>query len=503
MGIILAIGIFLRLTEYMANRSLNVDESFTANCVLSQSIAETTQLKGSNLEKMQSYPIMFLLIEKISTRFFGPSEMSLRLYPFVCGIISLFLFMPIAQKLLPPFWSLVAFGLFAISRDLVYYASELKPYASDIMMVLLLYLMFFRVISQPLSLFMVASYGLLGAASIYFSFPSVFILMGAGGCLFFNCLYERDYQQAKILTLLLVFWLGSLIFYYYFSLQYFLQNKDLVGFWAPNFMPLKNGPVAVFQWLIASFKRMFYRSLQLPSSFAAVGFLIGGSVLFLQERRKALLLFGPFVAVLLSSALEIYPFDGRVIAFLLPAVIWIVVYGLQVIAQNKVGGYKNLLCSILVICLFFYPVLFSARQFLEPLGTEEIKPVLSYIQKHKEPNDVIVIHHGSRFAYQYYASRYGLPGEAFSVLGGKWTQDGYVLKDNFKSVLGKKRVWIIFTHVPFYKDKSERNSILGILNRYGRQKYFFLVKVAPFSTPADLEDDLSASVYLYDFSQAS
>jgi len=61
-----------------------------------------TQLLTQPLEYDQASPLLFLVIEKVFVNTFGTSEYALRLFPSVCGVLSLFLFYRLSKLCLAP-----------------------------------------------------------------------------------------------------------------------------------------------------------------------------------------------------------------------------------------------------------------------------------------------------------------------------------------------------------------------------------------------------------------
>lgn len=182
--IIIFIGIVLRFIEYLHNRSLYDDEAKLALNIVNRSFSELLQ----PLDYVQIAPIGFLMLEKLIVQVFKNSEYVLRLLPFLCGIISLFLFYKISIHYIKPKAIPIALGLFAISQNLIYYSTELKQYSSDVTIALLLYLVTTYIQSKDLTIPVVVLYGIFGAIAIWFSNTSVFILAGIGTSLALFCL---------------------------------------------------------------------------------------------------------------------------------------------------------------------------------------------------------------------------------------------------------------------------------------------------------------------------
>jgi hypothetical protein len=85
-GIVVALGIILRLRQYFANRSLWVDEASLALNIVNRTFGALTL----PLDYNQGAPIGFLFIEKFSVLILGNNEFSLRLFPLFSGLLSVY-----------------------------------------------------------------------------------------------------------------------------------------------------------------------------------------------------------------------------------------------------------------------------------------------------------------------------------------------------------------------------------------------------------------------------
>jgi len=113
---IIFLGVALRLAQYLANRSLWLDESYIALNIVQRSFS---QLFGP-LDYHQVAPIGFLLIEKVAVQAFGNTEYALRLFPLFSGIVALLLLYKLASWYLAPRATIIALGLFSIADPLIY-----------------------------------------------------------------------------------------------------------------------------------------------------------------------------------------------------------------------------------------------------------------------------------------------------------------------------------------------------------------------------------------------
>ena len=124
----IGLGVFLRLFVYLSGRSFWMDEaSLWANLAHKPILDFSEPMTGDQLA-----PVGFLIAQRAIMSVFGVLKYAARLLPLACGLISVFLFARLARRLLAPRAALVALALFCFSDDLIYYASELKPYSLDL-----------------------------------------------------------------------------------------------------------------------------------------------------------------------------------------------------------------------------------------------------------------------------------------------------------------------------------------------------------------------------------
>src|SRR5215211_3311084 len=121
----MALGTALRVLEYVANRSLSIDESYLALNLIEKSPSELYR----GLDFNQAAPIGFLEAEKLTIAIFGRDEYALRLLPLLASILAMLVFYRVAQKLLPPLAATTAVAAFALLDPLVYYSATAKQYA--------------------------------------------------------------------------------------------------------------------------------------------------------------------------------------------------------------------------------------------------------------------------------------------------------------------------------------------------------------------------------------
>lgn len=472
-------GALLRLTQYLANRSLWLDESTLALNIVNRSFSQLLK----PLDYNQGAPIGFLMLERSVVHVFGTSEYALRLFPLFCAIISLLLFYRIARLCVAPKAVPIALGLFAISGPLIYFSSEVKQYSSDVAIAILLLSAAIYYDSHKFTPWRVAIFGLIGAVSIWFSHPSVFILAGVGMTLTFFSLAERRWARIGNLSIVFSLWALSLVACYLISLRHLSNNKNLLNHWASGFVPSPLLSLATVEWFINAFFGIFRGPVGLGlSGIAALTFLVGCISMFSNKRERLYLLISPILFTLLAAAFHKYPFEGRLLLFAVPSLLLCIAEGAEQIRRRTWGETRIGAC--LIGLLFFYPFLLASYHLVKPISREEIKPVFNYVKEHARDQDVLCIYYAAKPAFRYYAPRFSLDKMNLVQMSDNWSNDTAIYERDIDQLRGYKRVWLLFSHSHTDDSFDEERLLLSLFDRAGTRLDYF--------------KSAGAAVYLYD-----
>src|ERR1700730_1079621 len=492
--LIIVLGALLRLTQYLSNRSLWLDEANLALNIVSRSFLQLLKPLDNN----QGAPIGFLMLERSAVQLFGPGEYALRLFPFLCGLISLLLFHRLARQSVTPKAVPIALGLVATSAPLIYYSSEVKQYSGDVAVALLLSSAAIYYASRKLTLARAAVFGLLGAAAIWFSHPAIFVLAGIGMSLVLFCPPEERSERARKFSIAFILWGISLGACYLLFLRHLSANQSLLSYWNFSFPPAHLFSVAGVEWFTETFFTIFQSPVGLDlAGIGAFAFLVGAvamlivpfSAPFSLQRQKLFILLSPLLVTLLAATLHKYPFSGRLLLFAVPALVLVIAEGVAYI-RVKTRTTAPAIGACLIGVLFFYPVLFSSYHLIRPSFREEIKPVLSYIQAHARPGDSLYIHPDALPAFRYYAPRLHLANVKIvqGTFYGSQQERWRVYENDIDKLGGQGRVWLLFA-------PREPAAVTD--------KNLFLYFSSQKGSRLDSFEGLGAAAYLYDLSQPS
>lgn len=516
--IIIGVGIILRLVRYLYNPSLWFDESDIAIDIIRTPWSE---LIYPSLDYSKSYPFLFLMSIKLATQVLGNSEYALRLFPFLSGVISLFLFYRVAKHYIEPQAVLVALGLFAVLDSLVFQSSNLKPYSSDVLFTLLIFSLAGYVQSRKFNVPCIILFGISGAFAVWFSNPSVFVLAGVGTCLGAFSLINKDWKAIGKLSISYSLWILSFIanyFYYIRPLQasFTVELDEMLSVMENAYMPIPPKSIADIKWFLELFFDVFNNPVAMTlTGISALAFLIGCIYLYTQNRRRFFLLLSPVFFALFAAALHEYPFKGRFIFFLLPIILIIIAEGAE---YTRVRTFQNakIIGITFILLLFLHPLSTAAYRVKKPFYWEDLRPVLNDVKINFQKGDIIYVHYFTQYPFDYYLHYHPEPyrfNEDQYIIGiaprgwyrhwkkqdvSKYYHPDVPVKQSntdifnlYRKDLDKlrknKRVWILFTESISRGGMNEEQYFVYYLDTIGKQ-------IGSYGKPG------ISSVYLYDLS---
>jgi hypothetical protein len=518
MAALISLGAALRLRQYLAFRSLWLDEAMLALNIIGRSFSGLLK----PLDYNQGGPVGFLLAEKLVVNLLGNNELTLRLIPLLAGCASLLLFALLLRQGLGKTGTFTALALFAVGAPSVYYASEVKQYSSDVFIALLLLWLAGRTFiheihevheenlkSSSFVLRLPPSGGrgkklflaLGGALAVWCSHPALFVLAGIGATLLLRDIVRKDARRLRETLAMLVLWAASFGVLYFVSLRGLAANAYLLDFWADYFMPLP--PWADLGWFPATLRAIFENPLGLgtfwllPTALMLIGLVAllrrkqcpdGSSLAHRVEGRWfGALLALTLLAALAASGLREYPFVGRMILFTVPIFLALIGAGVEALAGwfRRPQWVEPVVALVIAAFLIYAPLVTSAQNFASPKYPEHIRPAMAYLQANRKPGDALYVDYWAVPAFRYYAPFYGFTESDFTA-GNDYENNPPGLLVEIDRYKGQKRVWVLFSGVYEKGDYNEKNALLAHLGGIGVKKRVFI------------QPGTSVSLYLYD-----
>jgi hypothetical protein len=490
---LLAIGVALRAWQYLADTSMWFDEFSIARNITERSFS---QLLSHPLGYAQTAPLGFLAVVDVSKMLFGPSDLSLRLFPFLCGIAALFLFWRVAERTLDGVAIPLAIAMFALSGPLIRYSSELKQYSADVALLLALTLVALDLCERAPSTRRCMLAGALGVVAVFFSQAAVLVLAGIGAALTLRWMLRREDKALALKPVIITvpIWacaslLGLLV------ARHFTTPQTLTfmhAFWRSRigFLPLPTTPIASLVWTRDRFAQFFgtMSSYPLPLLYASLS--LAGFFALARKRDVMLILLGPLAVTFTAAVAQQYPFRTRLVLFLLPTLLLTTAASIEWIADRVAP--TNARARVALASVAMIAPLLAVIGTPPPYVVEQFKPVLAYVQAHRQPSDKIYVFSNAYQAVARYGPLYGIEPSTYvnGACDERSTLPFLVDVDRFR---GDPRLWVIGSSVPDFA--AARRAIAMYLGTIGvRRDSIVLPSIAPMSP---------VSAELYDLSDTS
>lgn len=311
----LSLGIAIRLTRYLLFFPLWGDEACLAANFISRDY-------GQLLHPLDYYavaPVVFLWIEKTVINLFGFAEYSLRFFPTVCSILGVIIFYQAAKRILQDLPLLLSTAIFSVSYYLIRHGAEVKPYASDLFVSLVLLLLAIRYLDRPKLKRRLWELCAFVPVALALSYPAVFVAGGIGLTILYQAIKIRKSDNISGFIVYILLLLGSFTLTYLLFAQIQLNfelktlgGKHMFSIWKHTFPPLHR-PGLFILWMIRTHTgRMFAYPVGGMYGGSIVTFIcfITGIVVLWRQRKKEifLLIVIPFIMAFIAAAIRRYPY---------------------------------------------------------------------------------------------------------------------------------------------------------------------------------------------------
>lgn len=462
------VAVFFRIMVLLDNRPFWHDEAPVALTVINNSFLDMY----NNIVDFQKAPFLFWAFSKLTTNILGISELSFRLYPFICSIISIFIFYSFSCQFLEKKSTIIiANFLFAINFQLLYFAQELKQYSSDILFFMLSLLFFSRIINYEFNFkkaLIVIVYSFL---MILLSFPSCFVVAAFLILKIFKLKKTEIFNMIFFILSLLVF--GSIYYFVFLFDKYNHELNYLADYWQSGFLSINN-----FYSIFESLYLYFFKPN--ISFFMYIPLFLYGFYLISKEKRTIFpIVLVSLLIVILSSVLAFYPLFERVAVYLIPLFI---VFSIKPFDVIKGKCLKNILIigfSLLSFSAYFDGNYYERILSKEPFLQWDAKESLLFIKDNYKEKDVILINESSYREYQYYSRAINFHPEEIYRFSYR-----YKTKEEFYNYINNldlnKKYWF---YLPFVgSDNQEqkwlkdwRNKNLNkVVKEYKKQKSYVI-----------------------------
>jgi hypothetical protein len=410
---LIALGIALRLQQYLLQRSLWMDEAALALNVTERGYAGLL----APLNHDQAAPAAWLAVQKLLVSTFGPSELTFRLEPLMAGMAALALQYVVTRRLLGGPVALVATALVAIGSRPIYFSQEFKQYSTDQLVAVGLIGLLAGVHRRELSPARCAAIAAAGCAAIWFSHPAIFTLAGLGGVACVLACRERRWTAAAQAGALGLLWAATFGGAYLVYLRDAGDSPFLERYWRGSFAPFPIASLDDLRWyghwfrteLLSPWHERFTTHTEVSP--IPILCLAAGAVLLAFRRTSTVLyLAAPLGLLLVASALHRYPASDRMILFAVPTLAMVMGFGVVGVARLA-RGLAVPVGGLLAAALVAGVAPATADVVGDPYPQIETRPLFEYAAGHWREGDRLLVDGWGTFHW-HYANVTGIPVEA-------------------------------------------------------------------------------------------
>jgi hypothetical protein len=447
-------GIILSTLQFMYGRSLWLDEISLSNNILQRDYAALLLPLANN----QVAPILFLWVEKSFALLIPNSDYSLKIFPYCLYLAALFLFYKLVkQRFQNTYIQCFCLALFVFNGNLLNYSNEVKQYIGDVFVVVLF--LYYYLCKQKNKRYFI-EISLLGIFAILLSNIAIIILAVIG----FTTVYEGFLNQKstntpfpKAIFGVCAVWIFTFALYFYGFVYEHPTTAAMRDFWANEgaFLPTNPFSFAFLAFLRHQIEVIFQSLLgfgKIIGFFVLLPILVLG--LFSKQNTQKILFSAPIIIHLCLSALSLYPFNGRLILYIIPLLLLTLAEGALFLSANeKIKDFfedkKQIFKPIFYL---FILVLGGISAFLNgfPIEKQAAKPCLAFMQQHIEPKDKIYIYNGAAAAFRFYTENQKFAFSNEIIFGNAYRGENPKYALEIAQLHGN--VWLFFSHV--YEDEE-------------------------------------------------
>lgn len=411
------------------------------------------------LDYQQKAPIGFLWTVRFFVEVFGAGEQVLRLFSLICGMISLFLFIPVCRYFSNEKGAVLGLGILAFAAALVFHAVEAKQYQIELLATIFMLYCYIKYHQKKTyrELFL---WGLIGALTLWFSYSVIFVLAGIATGLSFYRIIKKDWELFfKQIIPFLIWFLSFGMNYLYFTHKH-AESKWIVEWFDfyKNFMPIPPGNVADLKWYVLNLYRLFDYPLGFLWHFRwlvmiPIALLFIGSLCLFKRRQDFLILCFPFLFLFIASALKLYPLTERFWVFISPIFIVFIVNGCLWLMDR----FNNQVFKVFVILVLYSGLLLNSIKYLwypeDFLGHKKSfqREALAFVAERFQPGDVLYVYWNGLPGYKVYQKIHPHQFEAIEGKDYRYISNNYQdylrnLMFDFEGFKGKRRVWFLYNN---------------------------------------------------------
>jgi hypothetical protein len=437
------LGSAIRIEQFLWRRSLWLDEALVANNIVSRSFGGLTHPLGGE----QGAPIGWLWVQRTMVIVFGNNEYALRIVPLLAGIAALAFVYWTARRVVGPWSATLAVWIFALLPQAIRYSVEVKQYSTDLaisagLIFLALETIEHRVVDGRLDRRAITAWGVVGAITVWWSHPAIFVLVATAAVLAVVAFARRS--ERRVVALACVPWVVSFAVDWVVSLRRLGQDPFLHQFWIQGFAPRPFRLTTYVPWLVRTPSHLTVDPGGIPAAgIAAVVAALGLAVAVTRRPAAGALVVLPLVVAIGAASIGAYPIEGRLALWLLPTLVIGLAGAVGAAVQIAETIEPMLLAAVCLatVLLLRSPTASSLSIISNPTTFNDIRPLMQAVHRDMRSGDQVWIHASDNAATRFYALITGtvLTEEIDDEPGGACLGNA-----NLAGVADRHRVWLIY-----------------------------------------------------------
>lgn len=464
--VLLLLGTGLRITIFLQNRSLFMDEANLASNICGNSFAGLF----APLAYQQYAPPLFSAACKAATEVLGCTDQALRLIPLLSGLLGFGIFALLALRLIRyrPV-SLLLIFLFAFSPRLLRYATEVKQYGTDLLVGELL--VFAALAAPARKNIHFLWWGLGGALAIWLSMPAVFFLAAIGLKWSWEK-YRGGAWHTGALAACFGLWLVSFLLYYLLILQ---QDIGQPGLQAYHQGYMLTGPYLEVGFWLRIGRHLLSGWFRPLTGYTAAAYVLGIGLfavgVWMSVKKwwaEGVLLLLPLLLCLAASALGKYSLIERLLLFQLPLILFLMGKGGSWVLEKTPPHLRLLWLLPLLLILPLNP---GWKHFTQPLIIDDSRGLLLLVEKNYVGPTPLYIHPSAVPSVRFYL-RHSAMQNRFSFSERSFFQNTHHPQE-IGELAGKHsetEIWILFAHLVSKKGWEELQQAEAWMLQHGQIK---------------------------------
>ena len=439
-------------------------------------------------------PPGYMLLVYFSIKFFGDSDVIMRLPSAVSGVLSIYFIYFLAKQLYSNKEGLISAAIMAVLMCPVYYSQEARPYSMLVMSVILASYYWICILksldeADKVSFYTVIGYIIFAAISSYAHYFGLYLI--ALQCVWSLILFINK-RRARLYILTIYFLILLAYLPWFTSMKAHSKMNNSIDWIIPPEPSIKGFIRSLFEYISSLFNYsnillllvgVFYLFLILSSLFKIVQAkepINSRKILLSPGMLLSLWLFIPFIGVYIISVLSTPVLLHRYLMISLPAAYILLARSITQLSFNQT---KQMVVTLILTIVFVYHLIFVKNYYTEPYK-DQYSPLIKYVLEReiKYKNAYIM---GTGWILNYYFNRQGSNNAKF--LGLK-TLKSFLSDENSENKI--HYLWYLNAHF------TPNNEYLDFLNKNLKLIDYKIFLSSAYSLYGD--KGLKAELWLYE-----